>query len=99
MAVPVITEITITKKSVSESMPDLFQIVLTLDFKSNNVSVPSQEFAVKYRTGQTFTNAIITSGTRVAMQNVINSHKKCIDNFTKPALDNAINTLQGNLNP
>ncbi len=99
MAVPVITEITVTKKSVTESMPDLFQLVLTLDFKSNGVSVPSQDFTVKYRTGQTYTNAIITSGTRIAMQNVINSYKKCIDNFTKPVLDNAISTLQGNLNP
>jgi hypothetical protein len=92
-----ITEIIVTKKSVSKVQEKLYSITANLICKEDSTEVINQDFSIKYRTGDDIEVKVALIETE--MQKAINDYNEENTYFTAAQLDTAITNITNNLTP
>ena len=87
--------IQVTKISVQQAMPKMWEIILNLTCLDTAVEVINQDFTERYRTGQ----ALSDIGNRflAAMQDAIDIYKAEQVIFTNPQMDTVVTALNNQL--
>jgi hypothetical protein len=86
---------TVTKKSVSGNQESINIITFNLSLKEDTIEVINKDFSVEWRKGENIADKV--KDVTAQMQSEINSYKAQKVIFDSAALNNAVNSIQGEL--
>ena len=86
---------TVTKKSVTQSQPGLFQVTFNMQYKDDAAVLIDRDFSRIYRTGQAAT--VVYKDVLDEMQSAIAAYKAEQVIYNNATLDTVVTTLNNNI--